>query len=93
MITPIIVPMKVSVSRVEIPMRVEVSNILIPMEVEVSYTALSGEWYDGSYVVTPRLNEQTLPTQFQLMRDDVTVHKIPVTNTSNPYGGQTVVIG
>ena len=49
--------------------------------------------YEGEYSVTPRLYEQTLATDGYLMRDDVTVEVIPVTQTSNLFGGQTVVIG
>ena len=93
MITPIIVPMQVSASRVEIPVSVAVSEVNIPMGVEVSYNIISGDWYDGAYDVMPKLTEQKLDTKNLLMRDDVTVYKIPVVQTSNPYGGQTVVIG
>ena len=49
--------------------------------------------YDGEYEVTPRLVEQTLETNGKKMLDDVTVRVIPVTYTSNPYNGKTVVIG
>ena len=50
-------------------------------------------FYDGEYEVTPRVHEQILDTDGKVMSDDVTVHEIPVTRTTNPYGGQTVVIG
>ena len=49
--------------------------------------------YDGDYDVTPRLYIQSLDTNGKLMRDDVTVYEIPITRTSNPEGGQTVLIG
>lgn len=49
--------------------------------------------YEGVYEVTPRLAKQVLATEDKLMRADVTVHEIPVVSTTNPYGGQTVVIG
>ena len=49
--------------------------------------------YEGPYEVTPRIYEQTLETEGKQMDDDVTVYEIPITNTTNPYGGQTVVIG
>lgn len=51
------------------------------------------ELYGGSYEVTPRLYVQSLDTDGKLMRDDVTVYEIPVTRTTNPHGGQTVLIG
>ena len=50
--------------------------------------------YEGPYIVTPILNNDTiLETQEKTMRDDITVKAIPVVQTTNPYGGQTVVIG
>lgn len=49
--------------------------------------------YEGAYIVIPKLTEQTLSTKYKNMADDVTVKEIPVTYTSNPYGGQTVLIG
>ena len=50
--------------------------------------------YTGNYVVTPVLyDEQELLTRNKLLRDNVTVKEIPITTTTNPYGGKTVVIG
>lgn len=50
--------------------------------------------YEGEYTVVPELYDaQVLPTRNKAMRDDVIVMAIPVTRTSNPYGGDTVVIG
>lgn len=50
--------------------------------------------YEGEYTVVPELYDaQVLPTRNKAMRDDVIVTAIPVTRTSNPYGGDTVVIG
>ena len=49
--------------------------------------------FEGSYEVTPTLSEQTLATNNTHMSDDVTVHRIPITYTSNIYDGKTVLIG
>lgn len=49
--------------------------------------------YAGPYEVTPRLYAQSLDTDGKLMEDDVTVYEIPVTRTTNPTGGLTVLIG
>lgn len=49
--------------------------------------------YEGAYEVTPNFDEQVLETNGKRMTDDVTVHVIPVTWTTNIHGGQTVVIG
>lgn len=48
--------------------------------------------YSGDYVVVPKAeNEQILKTAHKLMRDDVTVKKVPYFETSNQYG-ETVYI-
>lgn len=50
--------------------------------------------YEGEYTVVPILyNDQVLPTQKRLMMEDLTVKAIPIVQTTNPHGGQTVVIG
>ena len=56
-------------------------------------TSIDVEQYEGPYTITPRLDEQTLETARKLAREDITVHKIPITYTSNLFGGQTVLIG
>ena len=65
----------------------------IEIEVEAEVVGTGGDPYMGEYAVTPRLTEQTLPTQYKVMMDDVLVRGIPITETSNPYGGKTVLIG
>ena len=63
--------------------------------VDVVSGVLYGEGipYTGSYEATPTMSEQVLPTRSKTMRDDVTVHAIPVTQTTNPSGGYTAIIG
>lgn len=51
------------------------------------------DYYEGDYNVTPHFSEQVLETEDKVMRDDVTILEIPVVRTSNPYGGDTIVIG
>lgn len=51
------------------------------------------ETYDGEYMVTPSPEAQVLETAKKLMKDDVTVKKIPFYNVSNTAGGSTVYIG
>lgn len=58
----------------------------------IPYT-MSAEAYEGDYEVTPRMYAQYLDTEGKNMRHDVTVYEIPVTYTTNPDGGQTVLIG
>lgn len=49
--------------------------------------------YTGPTTVTPSGSVQTLPTAKRLMRQDVTVKKIPQYEVSNDYGGYTLIIG
>ncbi len=93
MIIPITIPMNISASRQVIPMSVTASRQVIPMSLGAAYITIAGEEYDGAYEVIPRLYAQSLDTDGKLMRDDVTVYEIPVTRTTNPHGGQTVLIG
>lgn len=51
------------------------------------------ELYGGPYEVTPRLYAQSLDTDGKLMEDDVAVYEIPISRTTNPTGGLTVLIG
>ena len=48
--------------------------------------------YEGSYEVTPKLEEQVLPTKNRSMTDDLTVKEVPVSRVSNPSGGKTCTI-
>ena len=49
--------------------------------------------YTGSYEVTPRVSEQIMPTRMRTLSDDMTVHAIPYTRTTNIAGGYTAIIG
>lgn len=53
---------------------------------------VGGEPYDGEYVVTPKVVEQTLPTKDKVLVDDITIKEVPVYRVSNPSGGTTVYI-
>ena len=93
---PIVVPMTVSVSAESVPLLISVNAEQVNFEVGYDIRPGGGgefPWYDGAYEVTPRLTEQKLETYHRIMRDDVTVHEIPITSTSNPEGGRTVLIG
>lgn len=49
-------------------------------------------WYEGEYVVTPKVTEQTLETRNTSMREDVTIEAIPYSEVTNPSGGLTANI-
>lgn len=50
-------------------------------------------YYTDAYEVTPRKVEQVLGTKNKSMRDDVKVNPITYSETTNPEGGKTVIIG
>ena len=56
-------------------------------------TKYVGETYEGDYNVTPKVEEQMLPTKDKVLTDDITVRSIPFFNVSNTSGGSTVYIG
>ena len=49
--------------------------------------------YMGSYEITPKVDEQILPTAQKLMTSDLMVKAIPIFDVSNNSGGSTVYIG
>lgn len=54
---------------------------------------IGGEEYEGEYVVTPKVTEQSLPTKEKVLIEDITIKEIPFYNVSNASGGNTVYIG
>lgn len=54
---------------------------------------VGGEQYSGEYVVTPKVDEQTLETKDKVLTEDVTIKSIPFFKVSNNKGGDTVYIG
>lgn len=51
------------------------------------------EVYEGAYIVTPSVSNQTLETANKLMQSDVTIEEIPYAEVSNNSGGKTASIG
>lgn len=49
--------------------------------------------YEGKYIVTPKVDEQTLPTAQTFLERDVTIEKIPYFEVTNNSGGMTASIG
>lgn len=48
--------------------------------------------YDGEYEVAPTVHGKTLPTNQKFMEKDLKVNPIPIYETTNNAGGQTVYI-
>lgn len=64
------------------------------VNIEVSKGGAYYPEYPGPYHVTPRFYiGYRLDTYGKSMTDDVVVDSIPVTETHNPQGGKTIVIG
>ena len=77
----------------EVTLLLEADGELV-LEDSVPYAQPTLPAYEGPYTVTPVLyDEQELETRNLRMTDNVTVKEIPITQTSNLYGGYTVVIG
>lgn len=54
---------------------------------------VSGETFSGPYEVEPAIDATILKTKNKYMSDDVTLHGIRYSVTSNTSGGDTVYIG
>lgn len=66
-----------------------VINFELEQAIEISHN----EYYQGEYVVTPKMFEGTvLPTKEKTMSDDVIVLEVPFYEVSNESGGTTVYI-
>lgn len=61
-------------------------------EVHIVTEYVGGELYQGEYKVTPKVEEQTMPTKGKVMSNDVTVNPVPFFNVSNTSGGSTAFI-
>ena len=51
------------------------------------------EYYEGDYVITPKVDVQTVATAQKTMTSDLTVKAIPFYDVSNLAGGKTIYIG
>lgn len=49
--------------------------------------------YSGVYHITPADDRQVLDTTNKILRDDLTVERVPTWRTTNKYGGETFTIG
>ena len=83
MITPIIVPMKVSTDSTQ-----------IRMKLGVAYSFVEGDHYEGQTTVEPILfSPVVLQTKKKVLEDNITVLPITILDVDNPAGGYTVTIG
>lgn len=78
-----------------IGLRIEKQTVPIELEVKEyigTYTPEGIEGYEGDYTVMPKVSEQEMQTKNKMMKDNVTIRKIPFHEFSNETG-TTVVIG
>ena len=79
--------LKVNQSQIQFPLKVHSNNIPVAVKLDTKIEMLSGDIYDGDYIVTPLANgEVILETKNKSLTDDVTVLKVPRFQTSNEYG-------
>lgn len=64
-----------------------VGEVVIP-------TSVHTELYEGNYVITPKVSDDVvLLTKEKVLKDNLTVQKIPQYEVSNDAGGKTFIIG
>ena len=91
---PIIIDVDVGHNVPVIPMTLEsnVTTIGVSVGDAINVQILPSATYDGDYVVIPKAyDDQILETKNLLMKDDVTVKRVPYFETTNP-DGRTVYI-
>lgn len=83
------------ISAPRILQEIVISEVYQRQEIEVA-NSISTQLpeYEGEYCVTPSAEENiTLGTSDKVLRDDITVKKIPYAEVSNNKGGITATIG
>lgn len=93
-----ILPMRIDISlgesRQEYDLEVEQSTTELSLDTaeSVAVNMFEVPEYEGSYVVIPDTQSQTLETKDKRMADDVLVREIPYYETTNQQNGITVYI-
>lgn len=91
----VIIPIRVDIDVAESVQQFDLSVLEneFPIEVDVAtpVVASTAADYDGSYVIIPKVESQTMPTENKRMRQDVLVREIPYYEVSN-VSGLTVYI-
>ena len=68
-------------------------NKCLDVDFEFKWPETRYPYYDGSYIVDPKFEEQVLNTQYKSMAKDVVVNPIHCEYIENEFGGYTVKIG
>ena len=64
---------------------IEQDVILVPVYKDVPL-------YEGEYIVTPKIEEQIIPTKDKVLAEDMTIKSIPIYRVTNQTGGTTIYI-
>ena len=76
------------------PISMYIDDESVTMQVERVSTVIYGDRYEGEYEIIPSVNEdQKFQTANKVMKEDLTVFKMPYAEVSNSVGGMTVTIG
>ena len=90
-IIPIRVDVEVAESVQQFNLEVAENTFQYDLDVDMRIVASSVADYDGSYVIIPKVESQTMPTENKRMAHDVLVREIPYYEVSN-VSGTTVYI-
>lgn len=92
-VEPILLDVDLSVEEYELEYS-ESESFDLDMDMAIIVNNIEGEHYQGTYIVTPKVAEQTiLATRNKVMDDNVTVLEISYSAVTNPSGGKTAIIG
>ena len=92
-IEPIYLEVELSVEEYELDYE-DTESLDFDLDMAINVTSIEGEHYQGEYIVTPKVAQQTvLATINKVMDDNVTVLEIPYGEVSNLFGGKTAIIG
>lgn len=92
MITPIIVPMKVSVSDVQIPVSVSASDVALPVRIGVGYYTSQYDEYTGATEFTPSDEPQIIQTAERVVMTDIVINPVPSNYGRITYNGSTITV-
>lgn len=86
--------LKLKIKDSTLKLNVKDSNIKIKSVVTIVHQTADAEMYSGSYEITPEVNNDiSLSTRNKIMKENLTVLKIPLIEVSNESGGKTLIIG
>ncbi len=93
MTLPIIVPLEVMESEVIVPMTIETDTEHIPLDVATEIVIRAeGDYYEGSYEITPSETQQILPVRELTMRENLTINPIPNNYGLITWNGYTLTV-